>query len=86
MASAGFESLTYKASTPVVFDSGGGCPASTAYFLNTDFIMLDVSSRRNFTPPEEKVSLNQDATVVPILWAGNMTLSNGSLQGVLKNA
>jgi|TARA_R110000824_G_scaffold84479_1_gene210709 hypothetical protein len=86
MASAGFESLTYKGSTPVIFDSGGGAPASTAYFLNTDYIMLDVSSKRNFTPPEEKVSLNQDATVVPILWAGNMTLSNGSLQGVLKNS
>jgi hypothetical protein len=83
MASAGFESLTYKGNTPVVFDSGGGCPASHAYFLNSDYTMLDVSAKRNFTPPQEKVSLNQDATVVPILWAGNMSLSNAGVQGTL---
>lgn len=34
-------------------------------------------------PLENKTSINQDAMVVPLLWAGNMTLSNGALQGIL---
>ena len=34
-------------------------------------------------PLENKTSINQDASVTPLLWAGNMTLSNGALQGAL---
>ena len=30
------------------------------------------------------MSVNQDAMVVPLVFAGNMTMSNGSLQGTLK--
>jgi hypothetical protein len=31
----------------------------------------------------EKSSVNQDALVMPVVWAGNMTCSNRSLQGVM---
>jgi hypothetical protein len=30
-----------------------------------------------------KTAVNQDATVIPLFWMGNMTLSNASLQGVI---
>jgi hypothetical protein len=32
---------------------------------------------------EDRVPVNQDAIVKMMLWAGNMTLSNAFLQGVL---
>jgi hypothetical protein len=32
---------------------------------------------------EKKTSVNQDATIVPLVWAGNLTTSNASLQGVV---
>jgi hypothetical protein len=35
------------------------------------------------TPLENVQSINQDASVKLIVWAGNMTLSNAQLQGVL---
>ena len=84
MAAAGFDNLKYM-SADVFFDTNGGCPANHMYFLNTDYIRLKVHKSRNMVPMDEKVSLNQDASVVPLLWAGNMTLSNASLQGVLLN-
>ena len=41
---------------------------------------------RNFVPldPGERFSVNQDAMVKLLCFAGNMTLSNARLQGVLK--
>jgi hypothetical protein len=78
-------SLQYE-TADVVFDGGvgGGCPANTMYFLNTDYIYFRPAAGRNFEPlGGERESVNQDAMVKLIVWAGNMTLSNGSLQGVL---
>lgn len=85
-AAAGFTNLLYM-DVPVFFEKSadGGISANHAYFLNTDYIRMRVHPRRNMTPLREKTSVNQDATVIPILWAGNMTISNSSLQGVLKN-
>jgi len=34
--------------------------------------------------PEELRPYNQDAVVMPILWMGNLVVSNRRLQGVLK--
>jgi hypothetical protein len=84
MAQAGFVNLKFQ-SADVIFDSGGGCPASHMYFLNTDYIRLKVHKDRNMAPLDRKSSVNQDATVVPLVWAGNMTLSNAARQGVLIN-
>lgn len=85
MASAGFVSLKYM-NSDVVLDGGfgGNCPASHMYFLNTDYIHWRPHRDRNFVPLDKRDSLNQDATVQFIVFAGNMTLSNGFLQGVLK--
>jgi hypothetical protein len=84
-ASAGFDSLKYM-EMDVVLDGGvgGGAPANIMYMLNTDYIYFRPATGRNFEPlGDERMSVNQDAMVKLIGFAGNMTLSNGSLQGVL---
>lgn len=84
-ATAGFDSLMYM-SAPVVLDGGlgGGAPANIMYMLNTDYLYFRPAAGRNFEPlGDERMSVNQDAMVKLIGFAGNMTLSNGSLQGVL---
>jgi len=77
---AGFETLMYK-SAHVVYDDQA--PTNRMYFLNTDYLYLRPHPDRQFVPLEERNSVNQDAMVVPVVWAGNMTTSNRSLQGVL---
>jgi hypothetical protein len=81
---AGFQTLKYQGAD-VVADGGIGaaCPANHMYFLNTDYIHYRPSSKRNMVPLENVQSINQDASVKLIVWAGNMTLSNAELQGVL---
>lgn len=62
----------------------GGAPASTMYFLNTKYIHWRPHARRNMVPLDpDRFSVNQDAMIRLIGWAGNMTLSNAFLQGVL---
>ena len=64
----------------------GGAPASTAYFLNTKYIHWRPHADRDMVPLDPKrFSVNQDAMVSLIGWAGNFTLSNAFLQGVLYN-
>ena len=91
----GFQSLKYM-NADVVLDGGlyagtdnasnsyAGVPASQMYFLNTKYIHYRPHVERNMIVSEHpRYSVNQDAEVRLILFAGNMTLSNGSLQGVL---
>lgn len=82
-ANGGFVSLKYK-SADVIFDGGSGIPVNHAYFLNTDYIELVVHKDANLTVMDEIKPYNQDAAVVPILWMGNLTVTNRSLQGVVK--
>ena len=64
----------------------GGVPASSMYFLNTKYIHWRPHARRNMVPLDpDRFSVNQDAMVKLIGWAGNMTLSNSFLQGVIYN-
>lgn len=92
MAGAGFVSLKYfghGAAADVVLDGGvgGGCPADTMYFLNTDYIHFRPHANRNMVPiGDDRYATNQDAMVKLIGFAGNMTLSNASLQGVLSES
>lgn len=80
-ADAGFVTLKYKGAD-VLFDSA--IPASTAYFLNTEYLKLVVHEDANMTPMEETRPVNQDGVVTPILWMGNLTCSNRAQQGVMK--
>lgn len=62
----------------------GGVPANTMYFIDTKYLYYRPHSERNFKPLNpDRFSINQDATVKLLAWAGNMTMSNGRLQGVL---
>lgn len=81
-ATAGFESLKYV-TADVIYDGDSGIPANHMYFLNTDYIYLRPHSSRNWVPMDKKSSVNQDAMVVPMVWAGNMTCSNSARQGVV---
>lgn len=94
---AGFEYLRYRGAK-VIMDGGfqgfssdpipvGGCPANTMYFINTRYLHYRPHRDRNFNAiGPKRMSVNQDATVKLIGWAGNMTISNRRLQGVLFNA
>jgi hypothetical protein len=85
MADAGFTSLKFKGAD-VIFDGGqgGNCPAKHMYFLNTDYIYLRSHKDRNMKViGGERMAINQDALYKIIGWAGNMTMSNAAVQGVL---
>lgn len=85
MASAGFDSLKYM-NADVVLDGGvgGGATASTMNFINTDYLFFRPHSDRNFVPlGDDRFAVNQDAMVKLIGFAGNMTVSNRALQGIL---
>jgi hypothetical protein len=85
MAQIGFQSLKYM-NADVVLDGGfgGGAPTSTMYFANTKYIFFRPHADRNFAPlGDERFAVNQDAMVKLVGFAGNMTLSNRFLQGVL---
>jgi hypothetical protein len=94
MGQAGFTSLKFMDADVVLdgFGAGaagvagmgaGGCPTNHMYMLNTKYIHWRPHRNRNIVPLESVSSINQDAMVKPIVWAGNMTLSNAFLQGVL---
>ena len=85
MADAGFTSLKFKGAD-VIFDGGqgGNCPSKHMYFLNTDYIYLRSHKDRNMKViGGERMAVNQDALYKIIGWAGNMTMSNAAVQGVL---
>jgi len=85
MAQVGFQSLKYM-NSDVVLDGGygGGAPTNTMYFLNTKYLFFRPHADRNFAPlGDERFAVNQDAMVKLIGFAGNLTLSNRFLQGVL---
>lgn len=88
-AGSGFSSLAYYGSgkkTSVICDGGigGAIPANRMYFLNSDYMFFRPHSDRNFQPiGGERQSVNQDAVVKLIGWAGNLTTSGAQFQAVL---
>lgn len=84
-AAAGFSELVFYGAggrAEVIYDPQ--MPTSTMYFLNMDHLFWRPHREANMEPLDRRSSVNQDATVVPIIFMGNMTMSNASLQGVLK--
>jgi len=82
---SGFEELMYK-SIPVVLDGGygGDAPANHMYFCNTDYLFWRPAVDRNMVAIQgDRQAVNQDAIVKLILYAGNLTMSNSFVQGVL---
>lgn len=91
LAAAGFTTLKYHgggSNADVVFDGGigGNMPANTMYFLNTNYLKFRPHSQRNFVAMGgDRQSVNQDAVVRLIGWAGNLTSSGMQFQGILVN-
>lgn len=88
MAGAGFASLKYYGAgmaSDVVLDGGIGMVTSNRmWMLNTKYLMFRPHTDRNFVPiGGERQSVNQDAIVKLIGWAGNLTCSGSQFQGVL---
>lgn len=90
MAAAGFTSLKYLGagnSMDIVLDGGigGAIGANRMYLLNTNYIFLRPHKDRNMVPiGGDRMSVNQDAVVKLIGWAGNLTSSGIQFSGVLK--
>lgn len=86
-ATAGFQALKFV-NSDVIFDSNTNFATTgeRMYFLNTDYLELVVHRDANWTMDEEKMSVNQDAVVMPLLWMGQLVCSNRSLQGILIDA
>lgn len=62
----------------------GGATSAHMWALNTNYIHYRPHRDRNFVPiGGERQSVNQDAVVKLIGWAGNMTMSGGPFHGVL---
>lgn len=89
LASAGFTTLKYHgggANADVVFDGGigGNMPSKTMYFINTDYLKFRPHSQRNFVAlGGDRQSVNQDAVVRIIGWAGNLTCRGAQFNGIL---
>lgn len=88
-AGAGFTSLKYFGAgfnCDVFLDGGIGGQLNTnrMYFLNSKYIFFRPHRDRNFVPfGGDRQSVNQDAMVKLIGWAGNMTCSGARYNGVL---
>lgn len=82
----GFASIKFM-DCDLVLDGGigGFCPTGTAFFLNTDYLHWRPHSARNFVSlsPNKRYSINQDASVQIMAWAGNLTCSGQQFQGRL---
>lgn len=86
-ATAGFRSLRFN-DADVIHDvnTNFGATAERMYFLNTDYLGLRVHRDADWSVMDEKVSVNQDGVVIPVLWMGQLVTSNRKLQGILLDA
>jgi hypothetical protein len=87
-AGAGFTSLKYFGAgfnCDVFLDGGigGALNTDTMYFINTKYLFFRPHRDRNFVSiGGDRQSVNQDATVKLMGWAGNLTCSGAQFQGV----
>jgi len=85
-AGFGFPAIKFM-DADMVLDGGigGFCPTGTGFFLNTNYIHWRPHSQRNFVSlsPNKRVSINQDAEVQILGFAGNLTTSGSQFQGRL---
>ena len=77
---AGFVTLKYK-NADVLYDGNSGIPTSHAYFINTNYMKLVVHQDADLEVMDDMRPVNQDGSVTPIMWMGNLTISNRKLQG-----
>jgi hypothetical protein len=88
-AASGFAGLAYMGAgkkMTVFCDGGigGSIPTNRMYFINSDYMFFRPHADRNMVPiGGERQSVNQDAVVKLIGWAGNLTTSGAQSQAVL---
>jgi len=82
-ANGGLVSLKYK-SADVLFDGNSGIPSDHMYMVNTNYLQLVVHQDADMEIMDDMRPINQDGSVTPILWMGNLTCSNRKQQGVIK--
>ncbi|MDD4971849.1 MAG: phage major capsid protein [Paludibacter sp.] len=88
-AGSGFATLSFfggGTQAKVIMGGGNGSHATAnhMWFLNTNYLHFRPHADRNFVPiGGERQAVNQDAIVKLMGWAGNLTVSNSSLNGVL---
>lgn len=90
-AQLGFTSLKFMDADVVLdggiggFNPGGAGSGGVAYFLNTNYLFYRPHRDRNMVAltPGRRYSINQDATVQILAWAGNMTSSGLQFQAVM---
>jgi hypothetical protein len=84
---AGYAALKFQGAD-VLMDGGlgGDAPTNHMWMLNTNYIFWRPHSERNMVPLDpDRFSVNQDAMVKLTAFAGQMTISNSSLQALLKD-
>lgn len=62
-------------------DSGIG--TNEMFFLNTDYIKMVMHTDADIRPLDEKAPVNQDGVAIPVIFQGNMVVSNRARQGIL---
>jgi len=79
----GYPGADFAGSNGSDFMPLGGPPTGFTWFLNTRYIYYRPHRQRNFVALNpDRFSINQDAVVKLIGWAGNLTMSNRRLQAV----
>jgi hypothetical protein len=76
----GFSSYKYK-NADVFYDPE--CPASHAYFINTNHVFLKYLGKDLLEVGETMRPVNQNCYVTPIVFTGNMTIDNARVHGVM---
>lgn len=80
----GMVSMKYKTSDVIFDTAASSIPTAHGYFINTDYLEIVVHTDANLEIMPELKSVNQDAVTIPVLFQGNLTVSNRALMGVLK--
>jgi hypothetical protein len=81
-ADLGFDHVMYK-KIPWYWDRD--CPATTQYFINTDYLYAMVDPNRFFAPTKWMETISQDGKVLRIHLRMNFVCTNRMLQGVITN-
>jgi hypothetical protein len=69
---------------PIMWDVN--CPKNLMYFLNEEYLKFKVHSGANFKTEEPRTPVDKDIKIYPMIFMGQMTLSNSHLQGVMRGA
>ena len=86
MAKAGWTSLMFNSAEAIADGGiGGAAGASDIFMLNCDYIHWRPHRDRNMVPLDLRTSVDQDAMVRLIAFAGNLTMSGGKFQGRVNN-